>query len=584
MKKKIIYTALSLMVFILPLFAEELYPPRGWKDRLDPLASQEAVTGGEILIFAGQYPKSLNYYLDNNVLSAEIFSSMYDTLLGVHPLTLDHEPGLASAWSISSDKTKFTFYIDKNALWSNNKPVTAYDVKFTYDVIMNPKNLTGPHKVEMERFYPPVIIDERTISFTAKDVHWKNLGSVGGLHILPENAMKNMDFNKINFSFPVVSGACELGKISEGISIALMRRENWWRRNRLSVKSTGNFEILKFKFYAERENAFEAFKKGRIDIFPVYTSRIWVNETGGDKFLKNWIVKQKIHNCRPVGFQGFAMNLREFPFDDKETRMAMCYLLDRKKMNTTLMYDQYFLHKSYVEDLYTRDNPCKNPPFKLDRDKAGKLLKNAGWIVNPKTGFLEKNKKKFSFKFLTRNAGSEKFISIYAQDLKDAGIELIINKKDWAAWARDMDEFNFQMTWAAWGSGIFKDPEGMWSSKEASRKGGSNITGLKNSRVDELIDQQKHIFDVNKRNEICRDIDKIVYNEYPYVLLWNIDYTRLLYWNKFGTPDSVLSKYGDERSAYWYWWLDEDSRDDLKSALEHKNFITPKQPAIDYFK
>ena len=579
---QIFYTVLLIVFFVLPSFAEESYPAKDWKPELNPMADQEAVVGGEISIFAGQYPKSLNYYLDNNLLASEFFGAMYESLLTINPVTLEYEPGLASGWSISDDKTKFIFHIDKRALWSDNTPVTADDVKFTYDLIINPKNLTGSHKIDMERFYPPVIIGKQTICFTAKDVHWKNLGTAGGFHILCKKSIENLDFNKVNFSFPIVSGPYKLGKLNEGLLITLERRDNWWQGHGKRFKSTGNFQTLKFKFYAERENAFEAFKKEKIDIFPIYTSRIWVNETNGDKFLKNWIVKQKIHNSRPVGFQGFAMNLRKFPFNDKNTRMAMGYLLDRKKMNNTLMYNQYFLHKSYFEDLYSQENPCENNSFNFNNNKAQNLLKKSGWVVNPETGFLEKNKKRFSFKFLTRSASSEKFINIYAQDLKDAGIELIIDKKDWAAWARDMDEFNFQMTWAAWGAGIFKDPEGMWSSKEADRKGGNNITGFKNKQVDELIENQKHIFNVKIRNEICRKIDKIIYNEYPYVLLWNIDYTRLLYWNKFGTPDSVLSKYGNESSAYWYWWFDEDSKDDLQNAIKQNIFLSPKNPTV-YF-
>ncbi|MDP2646139.1 MAG: hypothetical protein Q8P24_14460 [Desulfobacterales bacterium] len=166
------------------------------------------------------------------------------------------------------------------------------------------------------------------------------------------------------------------------------------------------------------------------------------------------------------------------------------------------------------------------------------------------------------------------------EDLKSAGIELVINKKDWAAWARDMEEFNFQMTWAAWSMGVFKDPEGMWSSKEAQRKGGSNITGFMDPVVDELIETQKKIFTVNERNEIYRKIDPIIYQAYPYVLLWNINYVRLLYWNKFGTPTTVLSKYGDERSAYWYWWLDQDSVADLHDAMGKKSFLPQKGPVV----
>jgi microcin C transport system substrate-binding protein len=580
--KMIVMGVFFLLVVPVSLMGQESFPKKNWKDSLNPLADPQAVSGGSISIFSGQYPKSLNYYLDNNVLSAEIFGAMFETLLTMNPVTLAYEPGLASGWVISDDKKEFVFKIDKHARWSDGSPITAYDVEFTYNAIMDDKNLTGSHKVDMERFYPPVVLDEQTIRFKAKDVHWKNLGAVGGFHILCKKALKNEDFNKINFSFPVVSGPYQIGEINEGIHITLERRSDWWNEKAKRFKGTGNFQTIKFVFFAERENAFEAFKKHKFDLFPVYTSRIWINETKGDRFTKNWIIKQKIFNSKPVGFQGFAMNMRKPPFDDLKVRNAMAHLLDRKKMNSTLMYDQYFLHKSYYEDLYSKANPCPNVLFEFNKDKARTLLKDAGWIVNPATGFLEKNNQRFSFKFLTTDASSENFISIYAEDLKDVGIELVIDKKDWASWARDMDEFNYEMTWAAWGSGIFKDPEGMWSSKEADRKSGNNITGFKNTQVDALIEKQKVMFDINQRNDICRNIDKIIYRQTPYVLLWNINYVRLLYWNKFGTPDMVLSKYGDEQSALWYWWIDEDSLADLDDALEYKSFLPQKSPHI-YF-
>ncbi len=562
--------------------AAQEFPKDGWKDAPNPLAGTEAVVGGEISIFAGQYPKSLNYYLDNNSFTAEIFGAMFETLLTMNPLTLAYEPNLAKKWSISDDKQTFTFTLDQRAKWSDGLPITAEDVKWTFDAIMDPKNLTGVHKVSLERFDSPTILDTYTIRFTARDVHWVNLSAIGGFHILPKHNLGQRDFNKITFDFPVISGPYAIHTINESLSLTLKRRDDWWNIIARRNQNTGNFERLKFRFFAERENAFEAFKKGLIDLYPVYTSRLWVNETKGDRFSDAWIVKQKVFNAKPIGFQGFAMNIRKPPFDDVKVRKAMAHLLDRRKMNSTLMYSQYFLHRSYFEDLYDKAHPCPNPLIEFDKQQARRLLKEAGWIVNPASGWLEKNGKRFSFRFLISQASLEKFPAIYAEDLKDVGIELIIDKKDWAAWARDMDEFNYEMTWASWGSGVFKNPEGMWQSKEADRRSGNNITGFKNDRVDQIIETQKGIFDIAERNQLYREIDQIIYSEVPYVLLWNINYTRLLYWNKFGSPETVLSKYGDETSAYWYWWIDEDSRADLKDAMQN-NLPLPSKEATVHF-
>jgi microcin C transport system substrate-binding protein len=204
----------------------------------------------------------------------------------------------------------------------------------------------------------------------------------------------------------------------------------------------------------------------------------------------------------------------------------------------------------------------------FDKKKARALLKEAGWIANPQTGILEKDGRPFVINFLSRSPTEEKFLAIYREDLKDAGIELKNIQKDWAAWAKDMDEFNFEMTVGAWGAGTFKDPKGMWHSKEADRIQGNNITGFKNAQVDELIDGLASIFEIERRHEIIREIDTILFNEAPYILQWGNRYVRLLRWNKFGTPDTVLNKYSGELVTAAFWWIDPDSEADLEAALD----------------
>lgn len=612
--------------------AEQVFPGPDWTEKPNPIASPDAYAGGEISIFAGPSPKSLNYYLDNNVFSAEVFGALYESLLSSDPMTMEETPGLAEKWSISDDKKAFTFWIDPRATWSDGKPVTAEDVAWTFEAIMNPENMTGVHKVALEVFDPPEVLGPRQIRFHARQVHWRNLDAVGGMLVLPKHAYADKDFDLINFEFPVVSGAYRLGEIKEGIYITLERREDYWNRDSPRMRGVGNFQTLKFRIFESRENAYQAFLKGDIDLYPIYTSRIWVNETKGEKFLKNWIVKQKVHNANPVGFQGFAMNMRRPPFDDVRVRNAMGHLVNRQLMNRTLMYDQYFMHKSYYEDLWDDEHPAPNQPVPFDKEAARELLAQAGWKVpeshtgtaltlvivviavclalsllflirkrsGPATalltvagmaafalpitgagspdakGILHKDGVPFRFHFLSRSPSSSKFLVIFAEDLKDVGIEMVIDQKDWAAWSKDMSEFNYQMTWAAWSAGVRKDPEGMWHSKEAERESGNNITGFKDPRVDALIEKQKTIFDISARHDIVREIDKIVFDSHPYALLWNIDYTRLLYWNKFGTPPTVLSKYGDERSAYWYWWADEDLEADLRDAMDTGDALPPR--------
>ena len=571
-----------LLGSLLRVQAVEIFPKPDWKDTPNPLASPDAIPGGELTACGFQYPKSFNYYLDNNSFSADLFGALYESLLSLSPVSPNYQPGLAEKWSLSDDQRTFTFWLNPKARWSDGNPITAQDVKWTFDALVNPANLTGPHKVSLEKFSSPTIINDRCIAFTTTEVHWRNLGAVGGLLILPKHAFEKFDFNKINFEFPVVSGPYRLGEIKEGISATLERRADWWNRTAPMSRGVANFQTLRFKFFESQETAFEAFKKGDLDLFPIYTARLWVNETGGDKFARNWIVKQKVSNYEPIGFQGLAMNMRRPPFNDVRVRKAISHLINRDRMNATLMYNQYFLHRSYFEDLYDTAHPCTNALITFDKEAARRLLSEAGWKANPATGLLEKDGHPFRFRFLERESGVMKFLTIIAEDLKDVGIEMQIDSKDQAARTRDMDEFNFDMTWAAFSSSLFKDPEGPWSSREADRKMGTNITGFKNKTVDELIEKQKTLFDVAARHAICREIDRILVADQPYALLWNIRYRRLCYWNKFGAPPTVLGKYNNENGAYWYWWFDPDSAAELKDAIQ-KNRPLPRRPAeVDF--
>ena len=579
---KILILLLLSAGFVTPALTESVFPPPEWEESVDPIASPYAEKGGTLRFAAAQPPKSFNYYIDLNTYIQLVFSMMYETLLSSDSLTMEFTPKLANRWSISDDNLTYTFHIDPEAKWSDGKAVTAADVKWTFDQVMDPKNPTGPHKVGLGEFNSPDVIDSQTIRFQAKNCHWRNLLALGTFEILPKHAFEGEDFKKLNFDNPVVSGPYTMDLIKEQISTRMRRRKDWWAINRRANLNTMNFDYVVFKYYADNENAFEAFKKGEVDVHAVYTARLWTNETIGEKFNKNWIVKQRIRNHDPIGYQGYALNCRKFPFDDLRVRKAFAHLVDRETMNRTMMFDAYFLHRSYYEDLYNKELPCKNPFFEYDIEKAKQLLKEAGYVMNHETGILEKDGRELAFEFLTRSSSSDKFLILVNSAFKEVGIKMKIVRKDFAAWMRDIDVFNFNATWSPWSASVFRDPEQMWHSKEADRSSSNNIVGFKDERVDALIERQTTIFNIEERNQICRDIDAILTEAVPYVLLWNIDAVRLLYWNKLGTPPTVLSKYSDERSLIGYWWYDQESAAELKDAMKSGRALPLKQEEIEF--
>ncbi len=545
-------------------------------------AALQAAPFGRIVLAAGAAPKSLNYYLENSTFAAQICSMLYESLLSRDPESGEYSRGLAGSWTISDDGLDFTFELDPAARWSDGVPVTADDVRWTFDAVMAPSNMTGAAKVALSSFDPPEVLSPRAVRFHAREPHWRNLGAAGGMLVLPRHAFADRDFNSLNFALDVVSGPYALGEHRENVSLELERRRDWWAGDRPENAGHWNFARVKWRFFASRENAWEAFRKGLVDVFAVYTASTWVLETSGERFDKNWIVRREIRNRKPIGFQGFALNMRRPPLDDVRVRRALAHLLDRESFNKALMFGQYFLHRSYWEDLYDGEHPCTNELLRYDPPRARELLAEAGWSRDAATGRLrDRDGREFTLRFLSNSPSTDKFLARWRVALRDeAGIELKVERKDWAAWMRDMERYDFDATWCAWSAGLEKDPEGMWSSVHASEPGGNNVTGFSDPEVDRLVEAQKTVFSLERRNAIDREIDARLAAAVPYVLLWNADSTRLVWWNKFGMPSGVLSRFGGEDDVLWLWWPDQAAEDALADAMETGGALPPP-PGVD---
>ena len=580
--KRLTFALIASQVFLFLSLANagQVMPVEDWVDDYDLIASPDAVVGGKMTIAMGPYPSSFNMYTNYTVQAVTLFNQIFADLLAIDQMTLQWQPKLARKVEISDDQLSFTVHLDPDASWSDGKPITSADFLWTWNAILDPKNLAGVHRVSLEKFEDPVIIDEYTFKLVAKELHWRNLIVVASFTILPKHYFEDKEFNDVDFEFPVVSGLYKIVDNKEGVYLRVQRRDDWWLANAKRYQGIYNFETIEYRFFQSRDLTWEAFRKGEVDIFPMALSTIWNNDAKGKAFDNNWIVKQRVYNKEPIAFQGFPMNMREEPFNDVRVRKAMAHLLDRRRINETMLFSEYFMLNSFYADLYDDEHPNTNPQYEYEPDTARKLLAEAGWVANPETGILEKDGKPFVFTFLGRSPTFNKYLVIYKEALKDVGIEMNIEEKDWAAWTKDMDEFNFEMTLAAWGSSIFRDPEGMWGSKQADSKSSNNLTGYKNSKVDALIDKQRALFDVNDRNEVLREIDRLIQTDVPYVLIWMIDFTRMLYWNKFGTPDTVLDKYSDHEAANVYWWIDPDQEADLELAIENDEALPDKPDVI----
>lgn len=545
------------------------------KGDIDPIADTNAKSGGTFTTWGSGFPKSLNVWLDNNSFSQEVMGLLFEGLVSLHSTRNEPVGMLAESWTISSDGRKFTFHINPKARWSDGRPVTAGDIQFYYDCIMDPKNMTSVYRVELKRFKRPQIIDDKTILIEAQETHWKNFWGAAGFTAFPKHVWKDVDFNKQNFEFPVVSGPYRIKTVEKNRYCLLERRDDWWGRSKKYNRGKYNFGYVKYKFMEDQNKVLEAFKKGDFDEYPIYTSSIWIMKTDFEAVRKGWVVRQKNFNSEPKGYQGFSINLRRDKFKDVRVRLALFYCINRELMNDKLMYNQYFLLNTYFPDLYPNNINPDVPMVHFDPDTARALLQAAGWTVGS-DGILVKDGKQLEVSFLTQMEDL-RHLNIYVEDLKKIGIKPVIEQLSNSSVRKRIDTYDFDLFWSAWGASRLRDPEAEWHSSTADQPASNNYSGVKDATIDSLIELQKTEMNIDKRNDILRCIDKRLCAIVPYVLLWEVDHHRLLYWNKFGTPKYLFDKFDREDCIVPYWWYDAARDVSLQKAMKDGGSI-PREP------
>ena len=147
------------------------------------------------------------------------------------------------------------------------------------------------------------------------------------------------------------------------------------------------------------------------------------------------------------------------------------------------------------------------------------------------------------------------------------GIGLNLRLVTFETMVRLIDERQFDLVSVGYTGLLFPNPETSFHSTLADQNNTNNITGIKNPRIDELLKAYDVEFDQRKREAIIREIDGIVANLHHVILGWDAPFWRLAFWNKFGYPESYLTRYGYYRDPLSLWWIDPQKAQQLAQAM-----------------
>ena len=331
----------------------------GWQTNTDYdlIGDPRATRGGAYREYQLDFPSTLrlNGPEANTVLNSMIGSMAYETLLTLHPNSLDYMPALATHWQISPDKLTYRFRLDPNARWSDGEPVVADDVVATWALTMD-KGLQDPMQVLVfGKFEKPVAESKYIVRVKSKDLNWRNfLYFSQALPILPSHILKDVDGARYvkEYSFKLLPGTgpyeVREAEVIKGKSLTIRRRNQLLGRQHPPERRAEQFR----RNPRDRGPRPEA---GRRDV-----------QEGRPRFLhadrraNGWRTSASFGSAGPRGDSeaedlqreparnaGLAFNTRKPPFDDVRLRQAMAHLLNRPLIIEKLFYNEYQPIDSY---------------------------------------------------------------------------------------------------------------------------------------------------------------------------------------------------------------------------------------------
>ena len=456
-----------------------------------------------------------------SMVGLSLFSFTYDTFEPYASTDVNR------SWHSSADHLVDKLVIRDDITWSDGKPLTAYDVEFSFRAIMSSKIPVVAVRSGTELLVDVRAYDAHTVVFfheKAMPINVFNMlfpiipKHIYEKSILEDQSLVRSDIHKKQEDNPVVAGAYTIEKHVRDFEIVLKRREGYYMHGGKQVRAKPMFRQVRFRISPESASALMRMNRGDIEIMQLSPEQ-WMTQTKKKEFTE----KNTKVTATEWSYQAFWWNMNLPMFQDKKVREALYYAMD---YDTLLNINRYGLDRPCL-GVASEDSPWfpKNagiPRPKQDQKRARKLLEEAGWVDMDGDGIREKiidgKMVKFSFTLLVANMPEVIPISLLLeQSLREVGIQCRTAPLEWTVMIDNMQKKKFQATLCGWGAGA--DPytlRNVWGTGEAR-----NNIGYSNPEVDRLFDEGELEFDREKRLAIYQKIHELIFNDYPCLWLYS---------------------------------------------------------------
>ncbi len=457
---------------------------------------------------------SFHPYLTSDTSSSAYQGLVYaGNLLTIDEKTLEYKPYMAEKYEISDDGLTFTFYLRKGLKWSDGKPLTAQDFKWTFDQVMDPKN-EYPYLSQMRFIKSYEALDDNTIQAKIDEVYAPALSQIA-LFITPlpkhiweklswGDPEKNPEINKPS----VVSGPYKLVEWKRDQSAIFEANPNYW------FHGAPNIQKYIIEIVPDQDVAFQKLKSNQVD-----TSSMTPEQLQEARKLDNVTVYEWWPASATWSYIG--LNMREgFATSDINIRHGISYAIDKELLTEQVWLGQakrlcsIFPPTSWA---YNPDVPC----YDYSQEKALEAFSKAGYTLKDDK-LVNSKGEQLTLKFLygPNTSPTSELLAVSVQDaLKKVGIEVKVEGLEWASFldATKAEKPTWDMFLGGWRSTIEPQTSStIWAAENIPQL---NAVAYNNPKVEDLFKEAGGTYDTAARKQKYGAIQKIISDDSPYVFL-----------------------------------------------------------------
>jgi len=467
--------------------------------------------------------KTLTPLVSQDAYASVVQDYIFESLLTRNPETLEWEGLIAKNWKVSDDGLTISFDMRSDIKFSDGKPLTADDVVFTFNFIMDQRIAAPRDRAYLKKIKRVYASGKYKVIFEYAEPYFNALSLAGSMDILPEHFYQPYLNNPQSFNeskgLLLGSGPYRMkdykGWTPDQGLVELVRNSRYW------AAVSPSFNRIIWKIIENDSARLTTFRNQDVDM---YSARpLEYKKLVTDKQLSSRT--QHFNYMSPqAGYSYIAWNQKRqnksTRFSDKRVRQAMTYLTDRERLNKEIWL-------GFAETAISPFSPRSKQhdsslkPRKYDAAKAKELLKQAGYKDTNGDGVLEDIKgNDFSFEMVYfQDSEDSKRMVLFLKDLyARAGILLKPKPTEWSVMIDLLTSRDFDAITLGWTSGVETDIYQYLHGSQVE-KNADNFIHYVNGELDKVIDRARATVDEKKRMPLWQQAERIIYEDQPYTFL-----------------------------------------------------------------